>query len=197
MWFRNIGVDEEVYAYLKKRGETFEDTPNSVLRRELLGSESAGWKGSKNVIGRDASVVPELPTGIPKGLRQILEVVYLVQIAGQTRSEATHLVARNYRIAPNTVIDKYCRQLGLEAFEFDALLERDSLEDLKTVLKKKYSRYAELVDDFLDGSTSSLQQQIATPRRRSILELQGLGKEIWQGIDAQEYVDRERASWSG
>ena len=33
--------------------------------------------------------------------------------------------------------------------------------------------------------------------RTSILELQGLGKEIWCGIDAQEYVDRERASWNG
>ncbi len=38
----------------------------------------------------------------------------------------------------------------------------------------------------------------ATPETRtSILELQGLGKEIWQGIDAQKYVDRERASWNG
>jgi hypothetical protein len=34
-------------------------------------------------------------------------------------------------------------------------------------------------------------------RRISILELQGLGKEIWQGVDAQEYVDGERASWNG
>ncbi len=33
--------------------------------------------------------------------------------------------------------------------------------------------------------------------RRSILELQGLGKKIWQDIDAQEYIDRERASWDG
>jgi len=31
----------------------------------------------------------------------------------------------------------------------------------------------------------------------SILELRGLGKEIWQGVDAQEYVDRERSSWGG
>jgi hypothetical protein len=31
----------------------------------------------------------------------------------------------------------------------------------------------------------------------SILELCGLGQEIWQGIDAQEYVMRERASWNG
>ncbi len=33
-------------------------------------------------------------------------------------------------------------------------------------------------------------------RRRSILELRGLGKEIWAGIDAQEYVRAERAAWS-
>jgi hypothetical protein len=31
----------------------------------------------------------------------------------------------------------------------------------------------------------------------SIMELQGLGKEIWEGIDAQEYVNEERKSWGG
>ena len=31
--------------------------------------------------------------------------------------------------------------------------------------------------------------------RHQITELEGLGKEIWEGIDAQEYVDRERSSW--
>ena len=36
-----------------------------------------------------------------------------------------------------------------------------------------------------------------TPRRRSILELQGLGKEIWQGVEVQAYVDAERVSWNG
>lgn len=33
--------------------------------------------------------------------------------------------------------------------------------------------------------------------KRSIMELEGLGKEVWQGIDAQEYVNQERASWNG
>lgn len=32
---------------------------------------------------------------------------------------------------------------------------------------------------------------------RSILELEGLGREIWQDIDAQAYVRSERDSWSG
>jgi hypothetical protein len=37
-----------------------------------------------------------------------------------------------------------------------------------------------------------------TPKpKRSILELRGLGKEIWNGIDAQEYVNQERDSWNG
>jgi hypothetical protein len=31
--------------------------------------------------------------------------------------------------------------------------------------------------------------------KHSIMELCGLGAEIWEGIDAQEYVNRERASW--
>ena len=35
-----------------------------------------------------------------------------------------------------------------------------------------------------------------TPRpRRSLLELEGLGAEIWEGVDAQEYVDELRSEW--
>jgi hypothetical protein len=30
---------------------------------------------------------------------------------------------------------------------------------------------------------------------RSIMELHGLGKEIWEGIDAQEYVNELRNEW--
>jgi hypothetical protein len=30
---------------------------------------------------------------------------------------------------------------------------------------------------------------------RSILEFEGLGKEIWEGIDVQAYIDQERDSW--
>jgi Arc/MetJ-type ribon-helix-helix transcriptional regulator len=39
--------------------------------------------------------------------------------------------------------------------------------------------------------------QAGDETRTSILELQGLGKAIWRGVDAQEYVNRERASWNG
>jgi hypothetical protein len=29
------------------------------------------------------------------------------------------------------------------------------------------------------------------------MELEGLGKEAWQTIDAQEYINQERDSWNG
>ena len=35
----------------------------------------------------------------------------------------------------------------------------------------------------------------ASKPRHSILELDGLGKEIWEGVDAQEYVNALRDEW--
>jgi hypothetical protein len=31
--------------------------------------------------------------------------------------------------------------------------------------------------------------------KRSLRELRGLGKEIWEGVDAQQYVDQQRDEW--
>jgi hypothetical protein len=31
----------------------------------------------------------------------------------------------------------------------------------------------------------------------TVMELEGLGKEIWEGIDAQQYIEEERNSWGG
>ncbi len=35
------------------------------------------------------------------------------------------------------------------------------------------------------------------PRPHSILELRGLGKEVWAGVNPDDYVEEERASWNG
>lgn len=35
----------------------------------------------------------------------------------------------------------------------------------------------------------------AADKRKRLSDLQGLGKEIWQGIDAQEYVNQLRREW--
>jgi hypothetical protein len=45
--------------------------------------------------------------------------------------------------------------------------------------------------------SAGLKKSITEKRiKHSILELEGLGAEIWEGIDAQEYVRKERESWS-
>lgn len=35
----------------------------------------------------------------------------------------------------------------------------------------------------------------ASGEEHSLLELEGRGKEIWEGIDAQEYVNQLRSEW--
>lgn len=32
-------------------------------------------------------------------------------------------------------------------------------------------------------------------KSHSILELEGLGADIWAGVDVQRYIDKERESW--
>lgn len=43
--------------------------------------------------------------------------------------------------------------------------------------------------------SSDLAETETEKPKRSLLELEGLGKEIWKGIDAQEYVDELRNEW--
>jgi len=58
-----------------------------------------------------------------------------------------------------------------------------------------------LTDDeklqLLEDVAAMLRHQIKPRPKHSILELEGLGKEIWEGIDAQEYVNQEREAWRG
>lgn len=43
--------------------------------------------------------------------------------------------------------------------------------------------------------THILSKALARQEPLSILELEGLGKELWAGIDAKRHVEEERASW--
>jgi plasmid stability protein len=43
--------------------------------------------------------------------------------------------------------------------------------------------------------TQILSEALEEPEPLSILELQGLGKEVWAGVDATAHVDSERRSW--
>lgn len=39
-------------------------------------------------------------------------------------------------------------------------------------------------------------ESLETKKTRSLLDLSGLGKEIWETIDADIYLEQERNSWS-
>jgi len=43
--------------------------------------------------------------------------------------------------------------------------------------------------------THLLSEALEEPEALSILDLQGLGKEVWSGIDAPNHVEGERRSW--
>jgi plasmid stability protein len=43
--------------------------------------------------------------------------------------------------------------------------------------------------------TVILTSALETPKPTSILELRGLGKELWKGIEAAKHVEAERDSW--
>ncbi len=51
----------------------------------------------------------------------------------------------------------------------------------------------------LQELTALVRQQITIKEEplHSFLELEGLGQEVWKEIDAQEYINQERDSWSG
>ena len=42
---------------------------------------------------------------------------------------------------------------------------------------------------------SELSSALNTGRKLDICDIKGVGKELWEGLDAQEYVTKERKAW--
>jgi plasmid stability protein len=43
--------------------------------------------------------------------------------------------------------------------------------------------------------THILERALAEPELLSLLELDGLGRDVWKGVDAVRHVEDERAAW--
>ncbi len=147
MRFHRIEVDDQVWRFLKKHAEPFEDTPNSVLRRILLPESNKALAAPIKSTGE--TDMPKLATGVPRALSQFLEVIYRVHRMGQDRREATRNVAKKEGVFYQTIIDKYCSQLGKKAFEIDQLLEPDKVHELQSLLEKKFSGHRDVIRQFL------------------------------------------------
>jgi plasmid stability protein len=65
----------------------------------------------------------------------------------------------------------------------------DSLYDrLKQRAERQHRSIAQEVTHILSAT-------LANDEPRSLLELEGLGSDLWRGVDAAEHVRRERDSW--
>lgn len=51
----------------------------------------------------------------------------------------------------------------------------------------------QLVEELLE----TIRHQEPRKRKHSIRELKGLGKEMWQSVDVDQYLEEERDSWDG
>ena len=49
----------------------------------------------------------------------------------------------------------------------------------------------------LEDLAAIVRKKITAKPKHSIMELKGLGKEIWEGIDVEKYIEEERNSWDG
>jgi hypothetical protein len=65
------------------------------------------------------------------------------------------------------------------------------LHQAKTLSVQERKELVKLLVDSLDVPEAGPCQQ------RRLSELRGLGKEIWEGIDAEKYVNQLRSEWDG
>jgi hypothetical protein len=63
------------------------------------------------------------------------------------------------------------------------------LQQAKALSVQERKELVKSLVDSLDVPEAVLRQQ------RHLSELRGLGKEIWEGIDAQKYVNQLRSEW--
>ena len=146
MKMHEIEIDDAVWNHLKKYAEPFVDTPNSVLRRLLL----------DEIVGSNTSEEPFTVIdikGLPIALSQIFEVMYEIEINGYSRTEATNRVAAKRGTAPQTIIDKYCRQLNKRAHEIDRLFNEPDYMEFKELLKNKFKLHCHVIDIYFDTLT--------------------------------------------
>ncbi len=138
-----IDVDQEVYDFLKSNAEPLVDTANSVLKRYLpLGPK----KTSRPPSSADVDVLLEFPPSTPKALQHTMAVLRLVRNLRIDIIQATHVVAKRYGVARETIQDQYTRQLGIRTGQIDDLLTDANLPKLKRRLLDKFPEHAPIIE---------------------------------------------------
>ncbi len=77
-----------------------------------------------------------------------------MEVNGYSRTQATNRVAKKRGTAPQTITDKYCRQLGKRAHEIDELLTEPGYNSFKDLLTIKFAAHRGLIDMYFDSMMS-------------------------------------------
>ena len=77
-----------------------------------------------------------------------------MEVNGYSRTQSTNRVAKKRGTAPQTVTDKYCRQLGKRAHEIDELLAEPGYASFRELVADKHSDHHSIIDMYFDSMMS-------------------------------------------
>ena len=140
-----VEVDDDVFQVVQKNAEPLVDSFNTAIRR-LLNIDGRTRESKQPPASPQGNEL--IPRGTPEALAQVLEVAHLV-MRGVSRTDATRDVARKRQISPQAVYDKYGRQLGLTAAQFDRLLDEPEQKGLRKLLVERFPGRRELIHQVL------------------------------------------------
>ena len=69
------------------------------------------------------------------------------------------------------------------------MVVNEILEEIRTLSLEERKQLMKLMVGMLSETSQT------HPQKHSLRELRGLGKEIWEGIDVQDYIDQQRNEW--
>ena len=72
--------------------------------------------------------------------------------------------------------------------------------DYREVLNEVLNQVQHLTPDdqlrLVEDLVANIRRQgTGCPKKHNIMEFEGVGKEVWEGVDVEKYIDEERNSW--
>ena len=135
----------------------------------------------------------------PRGQRRALPLGPAGRRQRRTTRRKRHRVLAEARLGPDpgsTVVNRW--RSGHES-GIVGLWGQATSQTLVTIRQRDPSRALGPADRLrlIAELVGELSGELDRQPRRSLLELQGLGKSVWQGVDVDEYLRQERSSWNG
>lgn len=124
---------------------------------------------------------------LPTGLKQVLEVYRLIQMARYSRIKAINEVAMKERIDPQTVRSSCTRSLGIKMAEFDNFVLAEKADFFEDHLIKRFPNYQDEIESFFDDITG---RQPETKKDDALRKLKALFPEEKRNLLKSVLLDK-------